>query len=232
MKTLVIQNCRTEDIGLYEDWLQHNGIKYRIHHAYTGMKLPPFERFEAFIAAGTPIPIHEADKHDFLREEMAYLKAVVKESRPYLGICGGAQLLAKLLGAEVRKNPVMEIGGYNVKLTPAGKKHKFFAGFPGTFPVFHWHGDKFDIPEGGRLLAEGIDCRNQAFSYGNSLGLLFHLEVTSKAAGKWADEYRSELKQVGKTRKQVVDECRIIEKQTKELAYKLITNFFSQTDLE
>jgi hypothetical protein len=55
--------------------------------------------------------------------------------------------------------------------------------------------------------------------------------VTSKAAGRWADEYRSELKQVGKTKRQVVDECRIIEKQTKELAYKLISNFFSQADL-
>jgi len=231
MQTLVIQNCRTEDIGLYEDWLQHNGIEYHVHHAYTDMKLPAFERFEAFIVAGTPIPIYEADTHDFLREEMAYLKAVVKKNRPYLGICGGAQLLAKLLGAEVRKNPAMEIGSYNIELTAAGKKHKFFAGFPDTFPVFQWHGDTFNIPKGGRLLATGTDCRNQAFSYGNSLGLLFHLEVTSKAAGKWADEYRSELKQVGKTKRQVVDECRIIEKQTKELAYKLISNFFSQADL-
>jgi len=200
METLVIQNCRTENVGLYENWLQHNGIKYRVHHAYTGMKLPPFERFEAFIVGGTPIPIYEADKYDFLREEITYLKAVVRKNRPYLGICGGAQLLARLLGAEVRKNPVMEIGGYNVKLTAAGKKDGFFAGFPDTFPVFHWHGDTFSIPKGGRLLATGADCENQAFGYGNSLGLLFHLEVTSQTAGKWADKYRSELKQVGKTK--------------------------------
>jgi GMP synthase (glutamine-hydrolysing) len=122
MQTLVIQNCRTEDIGLYEDWLQHNGIEYHVHHAYTDMNLPAFERFKAFIVAGTPIPIYEADTHDFLREEMTYLKAVVKKNRPYLGICGGAQLLAKLLGAEVRKNPAMEIGSYNIELTAAGKK--------------------------------------------------------------------------------------------------------------
>jgi GMP synthase (glutamine-hydrolysing) len=228
METLVIQNSPIEDVGLYENWLQHNGIEYHVHHPYTGVKLPSSERFEAFIVSGTPIPIYEADKHDFLREEMAYLKAVVKKNRPYLGICGGAQLLAKLLGAEVRRNPVMEIGGYNVKLTSAGRKHKFFAGFSDTFPVFHWHADTFSIPKGGRLLATGTDCKNQAFSYGNSLGLLFHLEVTSKTAAKWADIYRSELKQVGKTKRQVVNECRNIENQTKELAYKLMSNFFSE----
>lgn len=232
METLVIQNCQTEDIGLYQEWLQDNGIEYCVHHAYTGIKFPPSERFGAFIVGGTPISIYEADRHDFLRKEMAYLKAVVRRDKPYLGICGGAQLLAKLLGAQVRKNPVMEIGSYNVKLTQFGRRSRFFVGFPDTFPVFQWHGDAFTIPEGGRLLVTGTDCKNQAFCYRNSLGLLFHLEVTSQAAGRWADEYRSELKQVRKTKKQAVNEYKIIEPQTKELACRLISNFFSQADLQ
>jgi GMP synthase (glutamine-hydrolysing) len=231
METLVIQNCPTEDIGLYEGYLQDSGIAYHVHHAYTGKEFPPAECFEAFVVGGTPISIYDAHKHDSLKKEMVYLKAVVKRDKPYLGICAGAQLLAKLLGAEVRRNPVMEIGSYNVKLTTAGKKHKFFAGFPDTFPVFQWHGDTFDIPNGGRLLVEGTDCQNQAFSYSNSLGLQFHLEVTSQSASKWADEYRNELKQVGKTKRQVVNEYKIIEKQTRELAYKLINNFFRQADI-
>jgi len=231
METLVIQNCPTEDIGLYESCLQDSGIEYHVHHAYTGKEFPPADRFEAFVVGGTPISIYDAHKHGFLKKEMAYLKAAMKKDKPYLGICAGAQLPARLLGAEVRRNPVMEIGSYNVKLTPAGKKHRFFTGFPDTFQVFQWHGDTFDIPNGCMLLVEGIDCKNQAFSYNNSLGLQFHLEVTSQAASKWADEYRSELKQVGKTKRQVVNECKIIEKQTRELAYKLIDNFFRQADL-
>jgi GMP synthase-like glutamine amidotransferase len=231
MKTLVIQNCPTEDIGLYEGWFKDRSIEYHVHHAYTGVEFPPVDRFEAFIVGGTPISIYDADKHGFLKREIAYLKAVVKKDKPCLGICAGAQLLAKLSGAQVRKNPVMEIGSYNVRLTPAGKKHRFFKGFPDTFPVFQWHGDTFTVPEGGRLLAIGTDCKNQAFSCGNSLGLLFHLEVTWQTADKWASDYGSELSQVGKMRKQVVNECKMIEKQTKELAYKLISNFFSQADL-
>jgi GMP synthase-like glutamine amidotransferase len=226
VEALVIQNCIAEDIGLYETCLQVCGINYHIHHAYVGKAFPSVDRFDAFIVGGTPISIYDAHKHDFLRREMAYLGKAVKNEKPYLGICGGAQLLAKLLGAEVRKNSVMEIGSYNVGLTAAGKKSKFFSGFPDTFSVFQWHGDTFDIPAGAELLVKGTDCRNQAFSYRNSLGLLFHLEVTSQAASKWADEYRDELKRVGKPKKRVVEECRINEEQMGELADKLIKSFF------
>jgi GMP synthase (glutamine-hydrolysing) len=159
---------------------------------------------------------------------MAYLGKVVEKEKPYLGICGGAQLLARLFGAEVRKNLVMEIGCYGVKLTAAGKKSRFFSGFPDTFSVFQWHGDTFDVPAGARLLVRGTDCENQAFSNGNSLGLLFHLEVTSHAAGRWADEYRDELERFGKTKKQIMNECRVNEEQMEKLASKLIKSFFNR----
>jgi GMP synthase-like glutamine amidotransferase len=227
MKVLVIQNCLTEDIGLYENCLQDSGIKYYIYHAYTGEEFPLAECFDALIVGGTPISVYDFQKHDFLRNEMAYLDAIVKTDKPYLGICGGGQLLAKLLGGQVRKNPVPEIGGYEIKLTPLGKKHKFFKGFPDRFPVFQWHRDTFDIPKGGKLLAEGTDCKNQAFSYKKSLALQFHLEADSLNSSKWAEEYKEELKLVNKTKTQIVKECKLAEKQMKELAYLLIRNFFT-----
>jgi GMP synthase-like glutamine amidotransferase len=232
VETLVIQNCIAEDIGLYETCLQNCGINYHIHHAYVGKAFPSADRFDAFIVGGTPISVYDAHRYDFFRREMAYLRKAVENRKPYLGICGGAQLLAKLLGAEVHKNPAMEVGSYDVKLTAAGKKSRFFAGFPDTYPAFQWHGDTFDIPAGAKLLVKGTDCRNQAFSYRNSLGLLFHLEVTSQAVSKWADEYRDELERVGKTKKQVVEECKINEEQMGELADKLIKNFFSEALLD
>lgn len=231
MKALIIQNCPTEDIGLYETCLQDYNIKYQVYHAYVGTAFPSADRFDAFIVGGTPIPISDAHRYDFLRREMEYLEEPVKNEKPHLGICGGAQLLAKLLGAEVRKNPVMEIGSYRVSLTGAGKKSKFFSCFPGTFSVFQWHGDTFDVPIGGRLLVEGTDCKNQAFSYGNSLGLLFHLEVNSQDAGRWADDYRDELKRFGKTKKRIMDECKVNEKQMRKLSGRLIKNFFSRTNI-
>ena len=229
MKTLVIQNCVTEDIGLYLACLQDYGINYHVHHAYVGKAFPSADRFDVFIVGGTPISIYNASGHDFLRREIVYLKEVVKNERPCFGICAGAQLLARLLGAEVRRNPVMEIGSCVARLTAVGKKSEFFAGFPEVFPVFHWHGDTFDMPVGAKLLVRGADCRNQAFSYGNSLGLQFHLEVVSQAAGKWADKYRNELERVEKTKEQIVNECEVNEEQMRDLAGKLIRNFLNKS---
>lgn len=231
METLVIQNCLTEDIGLYEACLKDRGIRYHIHHAYLDGAFPPSDSFEAFIVGGTPISIYNAHRHDFMRKEVAYLKKVVKMGKPYLGICAGGQLLAKLLDADVCKNPIAEIGSYNVKLTSAGKRSRFFAGFPEAFPVFQWHADTFTLPEGGKLLVEGTDCKNQAFSCGVSLGVQFHLEVTSGAVSRWADQYKDELERIGKTKKEIVNECRIKEKEMATLAGKLIDNFFSQARL-
>jgi GMP synthase-like glutamine amidotransferase len=147
MKVLVIQNCKTEGIGLYEEYLKEKGIDYYIFPTYTGKRFPSIKQFDAFIVAGTPISAYELHKYRFLNNEWKYLKKVIKLNKPCLGICFGGQLLARLLGVKVRINPVMEIGGYEVKLTTFGKKNRFFKGFPNRFPVFHWHGDTFDLPK-------------------------------------------------------------------------------------
>ena len=227
MKVLVIQNCKTEGIGLYEEYLKEKNIAYSVFHAYTGKRFPPNNNFDAFIIGGTPIPAYEAHKHRFLRNELMYLRGIIELDKPCFGICCGGQLLALLLRAKVKKNPVMEIGGYYVKLTQAGKKSKLFKNFPTRFPVFHWHGDTFDIPKGARLLVQGIDCKNQAFSYKKTIALIFHLEITSEQAKKWADVYKDELKRVNKTKTQVINECKIREKKMKRLAILLLDDFFA-----
>ena len=228
MKVLVIQNYKIEGIGLYEEYLKEKGIDYYIFPAFTGKRFPPMKQFDAFIVAGTPISAYEIHKYRFLRNEWRYLKKVIQLNKPYLGICFGGQLLARLLGAEVKRNPQMEIGGYEVKLTPDGKTSRFFRGFPNRFPVFHWHGDTFDIPKGAKLLVQGIDCKNQAFSYKKALALQFHLEVTAKEADIWVDKYRNELKRVKKTKEQVVKESQVREKMMKKLAFLLLGNFFKR----
>jgi GMP synthase-like glutamine amidotransferase len=228
MRVLIIQNCKTEGVGLYEEYLKEKGIGYHIFGAYTGKGFPPMEQFDAFIVAGTLVSANELRKHRFLKNEWRYLEKVIQLNKPYLGICFGGQLLARLLGSEVRKNPVMEIGGYEVKLTSAGKRNRFFKGFPKRFPVFHWHQDSFDIPRGAKLLVQGVNCKNQAFGHNKAIALQFHLEVTSREAGIWADKYRKELRKVNKTKGQVVKESQTREKEMKKLAFLLLDNFLKR----
>ena len=98
---------------------------------------------------------------------------------PVLGICLGAQLLAKTLGARVYPNRVKEIGWYPIELTPAAADDPLFAQ-SGAQTVFQWHGDTFDLPAGAVHLARSPLCENQAFRYGhNAYGLQFHIEMTA-----------------------------------------------------
>jgi len=103
IRVLVVQNCEAKGIGLYEQHLIDRKIKY-----------------DFFIAGGTPISACEIHKHNFLEKEWRYLEKVVKLNKAYFGICFGAQILARLLGAKVRKKEVMEVGGYDVTLTSDG----------------------------------------------------------------------------------------------------------------
>jgi GMP synthase-like glutamine amidotransferase len=226
MRILAIQNCEIEGFGLYEQHLVARGTDCQVVHAYRGHPLPPFEAFDVIFVGGTPISAYAAHEHPFLQAEVAYLGRVLSAGKPCFGICCGAQILAHILGARVGKCEYVEIGGYQVRLTPTGRGDPLLDGFPPRFPVFHWHGDTFQVPDGADLLVEGELCRNQLFRWGNVVGVQFHLEVTCEDAALWADAYADELTEVGKGKAQVIAECREHEPETQVLAARLLDNFF------
>ena len=228
VKILIIQNDEPETLGLYETILNEKEVQLTLLHAYKmkeNDEFPSINNFDSFIIGPTPISANDAQNHDFLRKEWKYLEQIVESGKPCLGVCCGGQMLAKLLGGEVLKSPMKEVGGYEVKLTHEGSEDPLFHGFPKEFPVFHWHSDMFTVPPGGRLLAEGNPCPIQAFRKGNVYGVIFHLEIGTQDAKRWADAYPDEPKAIGKTRKQVLDECKVREPEMKILAIRFMDNF-------
>jgi GMP synthase (glutamine-hydrolysing) len=208
-------------------------VDHIVLHAYDmdhDDAFPPVEYFDAFIIGPTPISANAVEEHAFLRREWNYLGEIIESGKPCLGVCCGGQMLARRLGAEVRRSPEKEVGGYEVQLTQDGVMDPLFAGFPEKFPVFHWHSDMFEVPPGGRLLVEGGPCPIQAFSWENVRGMIFHLEINKREAGRWADAYPAELEAVGKTREQVLNECSEREPEMKWLASKLMDNFMGMAE--
>ena len=228
LRVLIIQNDETETLGQYVRYLKAFRIDHTVLHAY-GMEtddfFPPVDFFDAFIIGPTPISANEVEEHAYLRREWDYLGEIIESGKPCLGICCGGQMLARKLGADVKRSPEKEVGGYDVRLTQDGRMDPLFAGFPEEFPVFQWHSDMFEVPPGGRLLVEGTPCPIQAFGLGNVRGIIFHLEIDRREAGRWADTYPAELEAVGKTREQVLDECGEREPEMRWLAPKLMDNF-------
>jgi GMP synthase-like glutamine amidotransferase len=230
MRVLLVQNCEVEGFGLYEAHLRGCRVDLEVHHAYRGGAFPRIEDLDLVMASGTPLSANAVEHHAFLRQEWAFLQSVARSGRPYLGICFGAQLMARVLGAEVGRSPVREIGGAEVELTPEGRHSSLLRGFPTRFPVLEWHGDTFGVPPGAHLLARGTACPNQAFGRGNVLGLQFHLETTANEAAAWADEYEAELAALGRSKQDIVRECREREAAMGPLAHRLVDNLLGMAE--
>lgn len=128
-------------------------------------------------------PMSANDSHAYIREETGFSARVLAEGRPLLGICLGAQIMARALGARVAPHAegVCEIGYYPLAATEAGRA---LLDWPSH--VYHWHSEGFDLPAGAELLATGETFPHQAFRYGrNAFALQFHPEVTREMMSVW-----------------------------------------------
>lgn len=127
---------------------------------YEGHPLPDSaEGYDLILLMGGPMSVNDEDRYPFLKPEIAFVRRMLKLGKPMMGICLGAQLMAKSLGAKVYRGPYKEIGWYFVNQTPAGKNDPLFSTLDPCFLVFQWHGETFDLPAGG-----GLPGRKSGFS--------------------------------------------------------------------
>ena len=136
--------------------------------------------YSTIVVFGAPGSINDED--EFIQKEINWLKKVIESDVPFLGICFGAQLLAKYLGSDIKTNStgLSEIGFYKIQPTEIGKE---LFQFQDTFYQFHSEG--FDLPTGCELLARGDIFNNQAFRYKNCYALQFHPEVNFRVHLRW-----------------------------------------------
>lgn len=195
MTVLFIKHIDIEGPGTIADFLDSNNVPHRTISPFDGDTYPDDPAAcLAIVSLGGPMNVYEEEQYPFLKLEDSFLKDAVKKEVPILGICLGAQLLAKAVGAEVTKADAKEIGWYKIPLTSDGREDPLFRGIDNELNVFHWHGDTFKIPAEGKRIAESKICPNQAFRYGkNAYGIQFHIEVTKQMISEWIDAYRDEL---------------------------------------
>lgn len=185
MRVVAFRHVPFEGLGLIQPALEDRGISIEFADLYRdGAALPETGSAAGLIFMGGPMSAN--DDLAYLRQELECIRQAVDRGQPVLGICLGAQLLAKALGAKVYKNPAKEIGWFEVQLTNAGRQDALLSGLDSPETVFHWHGETFDLPDGAAWLAYSEHCRHQAFRVeSNTYGLQFHLEVTPEMIADW-----------------------------------------------
>ena len=224
MKAQIVQHIECEGPGYLGDFLHGNGIEYEIARMYKGEQLPDI--FDVLIVLGGPMNVYEEERYPYLKGLNTTIKNFVVAGGHYLGFCLGGQLLAKALGAKVRRNQTKEIGNFEIQLTDGGVEDPLFKGFDTVFPALEWHGDTFEIPEGALKLVESALCANQAFRFKNAYGLQFHLEATPEMLAEWVKVYEDELTEEGIDAAALIEETKRKADIYRELSNQLFTNLF------
>lgn len=184
-EALAVRHVAFEDLAGFAPVLAELG--YRVNYVEaTSAELNELDPLspDLMIVLGGPIGANDETDYPFLSKELELIRTRLLAGLPLLGICLGAQLLARALGASVYPNPHKEIGWAPIKLTPAGRD-SCLADLDGQM-VLHWHGDTFDLPQGAIHLASSARCINQAFTFeDHSLALQFHPEATAEQIENW-----------------------------------------------
>ena len=186
-KLLVLQHVAHELLGTLNPLLKRAGFRLRyVNFGRHPDAEPRLDGYNGLVILGGPMSANDTDRLPHLTTEMKLIEEALRRDLPVLGICLGAQLIAKTLGAAVYPNKEKEIGWYDVSPTDEAEGDPLLGVFRKTEKIFQWHGDTFDIPRSTLHLAFSALCTHQAFRYGmNVYGLQFHLEVDEPMIYRW-----------------------------------------------
>ncbi|MEM6783333.1 MAG: amidotransferase [Bacteroidota bacterium] len=185
---------------------------------------PDAADIDGLVVMGGPMNIYEEDSYPWLVDEKALISDTLEAGKPVVGVCLGAQLIADALGSRVVPVGQKEIGWFPLSLTGGGRAHPMLEGSPDSFPVFHWHGETFPLPDGAVHLARTPVCETQAFLWGDRvLGLQCHLEMTTTSIDAIIEGCADELADAqGQPWVQTAEAMRHIDPQTSVLAHRVL----------
>ncbi len=227
MKVNVIRHLAFEDLGSFTGVLEEFGAEIRYFEAgMDELTLIEPDTDDLLIILGGPISVNDEQDYPFLRTEITLLQQRLALDKPTLGICLGAQLMAKALGARVYSGEVKEIGWFALSVNRQGRSAGLGELDEANTRVLHWHGETFDIPEGAVNLASSERYENQAFIYRKrALALQFHPEVTVQGLERW---YIGHTGEINATPDVSVQQLRAAAQQNAETLSEHASEFFRQ----
>lgn len=194
MSVLILKNVPNEGPGTIEDFLAEEDRDYRIVDL-ASEDIPPTDDFDALVILGGPMSANDTDQYPCIKREIELVNDFAEKDRKILGICLGAQIMAKAFGAKVYPGSEKEIGWYDIEIDDRGGTDRIMgrlARHPDTgeclkdIKVFQWHGETFDIPKNCVRIAKSDLYPNQAFRRGDTIyAFQFHIEVKKETVYDW-----------------------------------------------
>ena len=186
-KILVFQHVPYEPLGTLDPLLKQAGFRIRyVNFGRNPYERPSLDGYVALIILGGPMNADQVGDYPHLATELELIEEALRRDISILGICLGAQLLAKVLGGSVAAGAGREIGWHDVSVTEDGLQDPVLVPFGDSSEVFQWHDDVIELPENVVHLAHSERCATQAFRYGeHAYGFQFHLEADAALIERW-----------------------------------------------
>lgn len=191
---LFVRNDTFETFGLARRAFEPTGVPVRVFDAIEpGSARPSLDDVSGIVMFGSSHNVDDTDAHPFLKEIRDLTREAVKRGVPFLGICLGAQVLARALDRPAPLAPTREVGFEAVHPTPAAAGDRLLSHYGDGDPVFQWHQDTFELPAGAELLAIGEAVPLQAFRVNDvTWGVQWHLEIDRVEMELWLDAFSAE----------------------------------------
>ena len=207
-RVLIFQHAEPEHPGLITTALEAAEVAFDVIRTDLGGELPPcLDNVDGLIIMGGPQSAYEEERFPYLKGEKRLTREAMDGGKPVLGVCLGSQIIADVLGADVRPGGGMELGWRDVRRAPGVADDGVLSNLPDSFTPMHWHGDVFDLPPGATPIADSDMTRVQGFVYGSDVyALLFHLELTQQQIQAMAELFPDDLQRAGVDREPLLRE--------------------------
>ncbi len=191
-RILVFQHVPFEPLGSLDQTIRSAGIRIRyVNFDRHPAQQPDPGRYHGLVVLGGPMAADQVEQYPHLDYECDAIRSAIDRGLPVLGICLGAQLIARALGGETHGGAAPEYGWVDIRPTQAGRDDPLIGHFRSPEAIFQWHGDTFTLPTGAVHLAESDTCALQAFRVGERVyGFQFHLEADRALIERWLAERR------------------------------------------
>lgn len=217
MKATVIQHVSFEGLGYLQEWLEDNGVTVQLIGLFANDPIPETIDSELLIVLGGPMSAN--DPLPFLAKERALIRTHVQQNKPMLGICLGAQQLAKAFDADVAASP-KEVGWGKIYDNHTKKEYE----------VLHWHGQGFVPPSGSVPLFHSDYWEHQGFRLANGIGLQFHLETTQTSVAELIENDQDFIKDSVFTQSPEQIRQHQIHSENRQLLFRLLDSLTTHLD--
>lgn len=190
----IIMHVPFEGPGCIAEWITAKGHTPSYSKLYEDACFPAIDEIDWLIIMGGPMGAYDENIYSWMSAEKQFIRSAIGAGKTVLGICLGSQLIAEVLGAKVYPNKQKEIGWFTVSVDEENASHHLLQTIAKEFPVFHWHGDTFDLPAHSKRLFQSAITPNQAYVHNEKVvGIQFHFEVTETTLKSMVEHGAEEL---------------------------------------